>query len=912
MASPFQYVSFGGVALGCSTPELEAEVNRLLAINGRKEWDAWNFTAAGTNPGVLPTPSAPIAPPIQTGVLHWPNDATRPAWFYAVVDQTQLNRINAVYTGPADPLDLILRDGRAGAMVSAKMSMLPPRPISQLGLPDTLSTNGWLLAFTDQRFWWQWRSGSITERPDSWTDLYAQLGVILGRDITVETIDSAYGTPTDKWIGYLRPPATVLDAVAASVGQRIVVALDGTVRAVNWETAKQESDDQWELNLPQSMGGYIPSDEIGKYVPASLNIAGIDKTTTGPNGEIVPYTEIVTLDDLNVPGYDDATGASGSTSTVFVDFEYDGPSDDYAWAALVDVAGEDWYGWRLADLDIAFPGIVAWGPTGWEDFIEWMVKLTEPWIDESNPHEPLIATAIRRPPFSDFPSTIMPTTGGSAFSGLVRLIESGTGIDTGTAWGAKLMHEVDGNIVTSTEWLGGVEEAPWVLYATDEGYDGRDGFPEAGDIVAVFPDPDLAGRWLFVPKTINPSDCGECSWLANLPHETCLLFEQLGGGSDGMCDCFPAKSETVMVYHSGAPAGWRGIEMGTSCCGCGGMIFNVTTGSEDYDATLQMYRYHVSCGSGGGIFTKNLKLECCGTDGLGRKFAIFTGWGSDACDGEPAGCDNAFRIQITCGTCPTTSCTCDACLVCCEGQTPLGFYGDFFSFPNDNYNGYWSYAPVLGENCIWRAECGAYTSELVLTTELVGPAIVVKATLTHGTSVYTATDWNCCEGGDLTKESGDGPTTVALGPLKVNGECPECVKVWPDVLYMEFYDIVETGIAVFPYPANTPIAMSKVAGPWTPTTGWQDDDTGLCNRFNCDAGGLPGCDGFGSNGGAIGTNGTQLNCVCTPILCEESFLYTNIGPVENQNIPFSACPVGGGGNVGMIGDTISYKVRVME
>jgi len=503
--------------------------------------------------------------------------------------------------------------------------------------------------------------------------------------------------------------------------------------------------------------------------------------------------------------------------------------------------------------------------------------------------------------------------GSSAFAGIVRLIQSGSGIDGGTAWGAKLMHEVAGNVVTSTTWLGDVSAAPWVLYPTEKGYDGRDGFPEAGDLVDAFPDPDRSGRWLFVPKTISPSDCGQCSWLANLPHETCLLFEQLGGGSDGMCNCFPVKSETVMVYHEGAPAGWRGIEMGTSCCGCGGMIFNVTTGSEDYDATLQMYRYHVGCGGGSGsgsVFTKNLKLECCGTDVLGRKFAVFSGWGTDPCEGTPAGCDNSFLIRITCGTCPTTSCTCDACLVCCEGQTPLGFYGDFFSFPDDNYNGYWSYAPVLGENCIWRAACDEYTSELVLTTELVGPAIVVKATLTHGTSVYTATDWNCCEGGDLTKESGDGPATVALGPLKVNGECPECVKVWPDVLYMEFYDIVESGLAVFPYPANTPIAMSKVAGVWTPTTGWQDDDTGLCNRFNCDAGGLPGCEGFGSNGGAIGTNGTQLDCTCTPIFNEESFLYMNTGPSEN--VPFSACPVGGGGNVGMIGDTISYKVRVME
>lgn len=778
MPSPYQYVSFGGVSLLCTTPELEQQVNRLLTIDGRADWDGWNFASAGTTPSNLPTPPIPVTPKIKIGVLHWPNDATRPAWFYAIVDQTRLDLINEVYTGPDTPLDLILQDGREGATITAKMSMLPPRPISQLGLPDNLSSNGWLLAFTDQRFWWQWRSGSIDTAPTSWADLYAKIGLILGRDITVEAVDSAYSDPTEKWIGYLRPPATVLDAVAASVNQRIVVALDGTVRAVNWRTAKQESDDQWELNLPQSMGGYIPSAEIGKYVPASLNIAGIDGTASGPNGEIVPYTETVALADLAIMEYGDATGVSGATSTVFVDFDYTGSSDDAAWAALITQAGEDWYGWRLADLDIAFPGIVAWGPTGWEDFIEWMVKLTDPWIDEGNPHEPLISTAVRRPPFSDFPSTILPVNTGRA-SYIVRLVESGTGPDGGLAWSGYPQIEVDG-VEVDDDALLGPDSNHFVLYPT-RAADGTVGVPEVNDRVNAIPDKYKSNIWGFIPKKplITGSDCASCGWLDDIPLTTCWRLFRRGGS--GRCACFPFDN---LDLDSGLPLFWDGESstlfgdgMIGACCGCGSTQFLL---NGDGTATLSLNGMHISCagggsGSGGAIWNATLVSDCCGTitdpdsPFYGRKFVHFTGKGPDACSGDQGPCDNTYNIIAICGfDCPEENCDCIGCLT----SNPIVWTAlNITGFGSDTLNGDWVLTQEAGDGCTFTATCEGVTSELSYADGSPG-----VWSLDHGGNLYqvNGTGNECTLGISLVRMSGSGPAMIQLIPKHANIQAVCC------------------------------------------------------------------------------------------------------------------------------------------
>lgn len=760
MASPFRYVSFAGVSLSCSTPELEEQINRLLPLSQFRDWDGWNFAQAGTVLGPLPTPSIPKAPPLELGVLHWPNDATRPAWFHAAVTNDILEAINDVYTGPDAPQDLILKDGRTGKIITANMSMLPPRPISQLGIRN----DGWIITLTDQRFWWHWRSDSITESPESWTALFDSLKTLLGiATLDVETIDSAYGNPTDKWIGYLRPPATVLDAASASVGQRIVVDLDGTVRSVNWETALEDANAQSE-ELIVALGGAVSRTEIGKYVPAQVNVAGIDRTTTGPNGETVPKTQEEVLEDLAIEDYGDSTGVEAATSTVFVDFDYEGSSDDSAFDALATAAAIDWYGWRLADLDVAFPGIAPWTPTGFEDFVEWLVKLTDPWIDDDNPHEPLIATRVRRPPFSVFPSTVLPTASGRK-SYHVKLVANDTGECGATAWSSRIQELNETGQVVDGDWLGSDATTPlYNLYPT-RAEDGTVQVPDPGDIFIAIPDPNKPNCWLGRPKRSEASSCFGCGWLLTVPHITCFKFRMTGGY--GACECVPGDS--YALSGSGlwvdAVQGWMSTQMKSTCCGCGAVIMELDP--EDCTlSTVTLKNFHVSCagGSGSTIFDLVMRFECTGTTGEGNRFVKFIGYGPDACNDPEAACDNAFYMTVECFDCPDVVCGC-----CCTDYSPWSWYQiNIIGHDSDTLNGswVWEYDDTEPNTCKWIATCFGVSSIIEYSADSGG---VVR--LTHGDFIYEIdrASWSCHGDNVMTYVSGGSgghPGVITLVPIQ--------------------------------------------------------------------------------------------------------------------------------------------------
>lgn len=919
MASPFKYVSFSGVSLHCSTPELEEQVNRVLPLQGFKDFDGWNFAQAGTSLGPLPTPSLPRVPPLELGVLHWPNDATRPAWFHAAVTQEKLDEINDEYAGPAFPQNLVLKDGRSGKIVIANMSMLPPRPISQLGI----NSDGWLLTFTDQRFWWQWRSGSIDTAPTSWLQLFSSLEGLLGASISVETIDTAYGTPTDKWIGYLRPPATVLDAVAASVGQRIVVDLNGTVRSVNWETARTSANGQSEA-LIVAMGGAIPVSEIGKYVPAQVNVAGIDKTTTGPNGEIVPKTEEKVLADLSITEYGSAIGVDTATSTVFVDFDYTGSSDDAAFADLATAAAIDWYGWRLADLDVAFPGIAPWTMTGFEDLVEWLVKLTDPWIDQDNPHEPLILTRVRRAPFSVFPSTTYNAPGGSARSYIVKLTGFSTGIDGGVAWAGIIQHEVSGSVVDNG-YIGADPESPtYVLYKTLAD-DGSPGVPEIGDIVIAVPDPDRPGVWEFIPKIVAGADCQDCCWFVDMETSACVTIKQLGGnGRCGGSNGVPADTgDGVAAVYVPDLQGWLRLGMGTTACGCGWTVFKPVLQeipSGECTATVALQSYHISCASGSGgsgeaILDATMILSCCGRDEeTGQPFAIFVGWGVGPCaDTAKIGCDNTFRIRVMCADCPSPPCTCTECQNCCTGTSPFGYRSLFTLFTDQRKNGGWIWIADEGLDCVWRAICGegsaAYTSTLEAIPQGGGDPTLWR--LTHQDSVYESDSiTDCCDTLLLTKVSGDGPATVELNPIKLDDECPPCEFTWPETLTFTVTDIILTGGAAINLTIGAEFPLTKLTPgpgiPWDTTVGWgynyEDSDPALPSiRFRC-VDQIASCRGFtleGTDYGnprlfsyCLGVGGTSVPCPDLPPDSVSTLIDCSCSPVYFEGSDYEKCVSG--------------------
>lgn len=380
---------YAGIGLPLSTPELEDRLSRIHPPELFRYADFWNFEGYGLSN--LPTPTLPDFPPVRPGVLRWPTGATRFATFFAVVNTDRLNDIRGAVGDPQVAQSLQMSDGRQGKVVTAEMLMLPAVPLAQLGndLKDS-----WLLLLVDARFFWQWRYGNVTNR-DSWEDLIAELAATLGVTVTPDTINAAYTAPTEKWLGFNRPTATVLDAALAQVGHRLVADMDGTYRTVTWETAKQESDNliAGATASPVIAGGLLADSDIALAVPGSVDVF----FASGGGGccAPAPYTVNRTLAGLEIEEYGSSTGLTGAVGNVYGDAIFDGTNanelSDYA-----DVAATDFYGWRAANADVVFPGVEPWAPTGFEEFVEWTYQLRD--------GGPYASTMVRRGEFDALPS----------------------------------------------------------------------------------------------------------------------------------------------------------------------------------------------------------------------------------------------------------------------------------------------------------------------------------------------------------------------------------------------------------------------------------------------------------------------------------------------------------------------------
>jgi hypothetical protein len=383
-------LSYAGVRLPLSTPELEAWAASVHDFREFKDWSGWNY--AGFDLQHLPTPAWPEQPPFRVGVLTWPTGAVRPAWFHQVVDEATLNLLREAVGDPLTPKPLTMFDGRTGKTVAAQMYMLPPRPLSQFGVPGPNGEqDGYLITLTDVRFFWQWRRLNQATTPASWAALVSACGTALGVTVTPDSISGDYLTPSPKWVGYDRPAAAVLDAALETVGHRLVADLDGTFRTVTATTASSDYAAYVGLADPQMAGGDVAPGDIARYVPSSVNVLFASGYVNNPPQQ--PYVVNQTLVSLAIPDYGASTGISGPTASVYADTAFDG-TNAAACAAYAARGAEDWYAWRVPTADVTWPGVEPYDPTGWEDRVEWFFQVRE--------GSPFAATTVRRGEWDEF------------------------------------------------------------------------------------------------------------------------------------------------------------------------------------------------------------------------------------------------------------------------------------------------------------------------------------------------------------------------------------------------------------------------------------------------------------------------------------------------------------------------------
>lgn len=246
-------ISYAGVGLNTPEPE-QAEYDKTWLDHSWIEefairtWPGIDLIGLGFR-GYIPKG------PVLLNTLRWPRDASRFAVGHFLATTHRVDAIREVIYGGGSTYisaPLVMDDG--SNEITTNMWMLPPRPFNQVNVG---SDELYMITLVDDRFFWWFKSANINVigGVTTWTSMYTSIGSALGVSISVDTIPAAYLKPSNDFNSNYRALPVLLDAVAYSVGQRIIRKLDGTVVAQNPANAQA----QLETNLadlePNICGG---------------------------------------------------------------------------------------------------------------------------------------------------------------------------------------------------------------------------------------------------------------------------------------------------------------------------------------------------------------------------------------------------------------------------------------------------------------------------------------------------------------------------------------------------------------------------------------------------------------------------------------------------------------------------------
>lgn len=413
-------LTFASIPLLSATPELAAWARRCLDPRELCHVDPV------THPGRLDhLPFRPWLPPrVKLDRLYWPRGAARHAvgWYTATTDQ--LNAIRGkLYTGANQyrPGTLTLDDETD--RLDIELYLLPARPLAQTGDRDL-----WLLTLVDERYFWPLRSADVLVTPGSttWEELYVEIAGALGLVFSYDEIDSAYLLPGVALSSRRENLAQVLDAVAATLMQRIVRQPDGSVRA--WGV--QESQAQVRRNLARKddrfAGGLYDllraRGDLPGALPEQVQVSFPKHDDDGrPAGDTHDVT--VTLASLALPEYGGLTGFSGTKRLrCGAVANYHGgisPVNATELIALAQQMARDWYRWQASRLDLQLIGYPAWIHEGTTDVVLYH--------HEQGEDGPLVSTRLMRGEWDDESDGPVHGTYGSGATPSTRPVSIGGG-----------------------------------------------------------------------------------------------------------------------------------------------------------------------------------------------------------------------------------------------------------------------------------------------------------------------------------------------------------------------------------------------------------------------------------------------------------------------------------------------------
>lgn len=372
-------IRYAGVETLLPSPEVEAFVNANLPAGLARY-----FYEPGGGPELLGT--APTVPRStwdatfrpEVNCLYWPTGASRWSVMLLLVDSDMLDDIVPLTSAPASThfeaagQQLVLADtGFSGTIadddwskstsetlvaLSTEMFALTPHPLSDYdGATKTL----WILPLVDQRWFWQWKNigtGPTETDTETWEDYFDFFGTKLGGfTINNATVPSIYGDPDALSDLKYANAATTVDAVARSVGQRVVRLITGEVRTYSpttattrWNANTVDPDDPTVYSVWKQLAGGSFSYKAAATMPQTIRV--IDGATTN----------VVDSEDAGATAW-----KVGAEATIFT--KYPAGADEADFATQV---ATDWVGWRAGKKsDVAYVGVKAWANTGFEDFV---------------------------------------------------------------------------------------------------------------------------------------------------------------------------------------------------------------------------------------------------------------------------------------------------------------------------------------------------------------------------------------------------------------------------------------------------------------------------------------------------------------------------------------------------------------
>lgn len=336
---------------------------------------------------------------VRLNTLIWPTGASRWAQFHGIVNEEQLKQIRTNTGGAPGPasLEMSWYDDKDQLVdrITPSMYMLAARPLDQLILGGDEADSGfishglYLLSLVDARYFWWYKSTAVitvTEGTTTWSQLFTSLGTAIGAAITVDSVASAYLKPSASLTAQYEFTPPMLDAVAYNVGQRIVRALDGTVKSQSASSASTALTANLALPAARSRRGggkyaYDPAktpNDLNAMAPATVRVLYPKADCGLLTGEW--YTSSTkTLAALALAEFGTATGVAGIEKTFHCSCTADftggsGPVNSTELAALTTQIATDYYRFAPQAVDVKYTGIVSFASEAQSDRIEWAYR----------------------------------------------------------------------------------------------------------------------------------------------------------------------------------------------------------------------------------------------------------------------------------------------------------------------------------------------------------------------------------------------------------------------------------------------------------------------------------------------------------------------------------------------------------